>query len=333
MVRRRPLFLLLPLLVVSSIFIIVYRLVWTEQYDYAIYSRRLPFDQVHVNTEVADDLASKVRILCFVTTTVAYQDRALAINATWLKRCTRHLFVSSNPLPLFHSKNVLHLAEIPEGRNHLTAKTFSALNHMYTHELGTYDWFVKADDDVYLIVENLRLLLSKLSPDDPVYLGHHFRVNAHNGYMSGGSSYVISRGALRIMGKQGLPQNGGICKPEEPDEDVEVGRCLEAVGVLPYSTVDTYGRETFHPWTLPDTLFSSRPTKHDLHYKLAGPDCCSQLTISFHYITPPTMYTLEMMLYHIDVYGRHHDDVTLQKKLFKPDVELVPHTSQDEAFR
>ena len=38
------------------------------------------------------------------------------------------------------------------------------------------------------------------------------RVNIHNGYMSGGASYVLSRQALRIMGRDGLPQNGGICK-------------------------------------------------------------------------------------------------------------------------
>ncbi|XP_070206365.1 glycoprotein-N-acetylgalactosamine 3-beta-galactosyltransferase 1-like isoform X2 [Littorina saxatilis] len=332
MIRRRLHWLLVLLLVILGLYIIIFRLDWSENYDFTIYSRRLSSDQVHVNTEVADELASKIRILCFVTTTAVYQERALAINATWLKRCTRHLFVTSLPLPIFHPNNVLHLSEIPDGKRHLTAKTFAALQYLYLHELNTYDWFVKADDDVFLIVENLRLMLSKLSPDDPVYLGHHFRLYAHNGYMSGGASYVLSRGALRIMGKQGLPQNGGKCKPEEPDEDVEVGRCLEAVGVLPYSSVDTLGRETFHPWTLPNTLFSARPNKYDLHDKLAGPDCCSQLTISFHYIKPPTMYTLEMMLYHIDVYGRHPDDVTLRRKLFRPHVELVPHTHQDEVF-
>ncbi|XP_070183978.1 glycoprotein-N-acetylgalactosamine 3-beta-galactosyltransferase 1-like [Littorina saxatilis] len=336
MIRRRLHWLLLLLMLLASgVCIIIFGIGWSENYDYdyIVYSRRLPSDQVHVNTEVADDLASKVRILCFVTTTVSYQDRALAVNATWLKRCTRHLFVTSLPLPIFHPNNVLHLPDIPDGRQHLTAKTFATLQHLYLHELGTYDWFIKADDDVYLIVENLRLMLSKLSPDDPVYLGHHFRLKVHNGYMSGGASYVLSRGALSIMGKQGLPQNGGKCKPEEPDEDVEVGRCLEAVGVLPYSTVDTYGRETFHPWILPDTLFSSRPRRYDLHDKQAGPDCCSQLTISFHYIKPPNMYTLEMMLYHIDVYGRHPDDVILRQKLFQPHVELVLHTETEPSVQ
>jgi hypothetical protein len=59
------------------------------------------------------------------------------------------------------------------------------------------------------------------------------------------------------------------CRPEEPDEDVEVGRCLEQVGVQPYRTVDKYGRETFHPWNLPKTLFSEKASKYPLHKKQA----------------------------------------------------------------
>ena len=64
---------------------------------------------------------------------------------------------------------------MPEGRNHLTAKTFAALNHLYHMEVDNYDWFLKADDDAYVIMENLRLLLSQFPKDRPVYLGHHFR--------------------------------------------------------------------------------------------------------------------------------------------------------------
>ena len=65
---------------------------------------------------------------------------------------------------------------------------------------------------------------------------------------------------------------------------------------------------------------------------MQGPDCCSQLTISFHYVPPQTLYTLDMLLYHIDVYGRHPDDVTLQRALFRPEVEVVPHKDDKEVF-
>lgn len=59
--------------------------------------------------------------------------------------------------------------------------------------LDKADWFLKADDDTYVIVENMRLLLSRFSPDKPVYLGRRFRRFVHQGYMSGGAGYVLSR--------------------------------------------------------------------------------------------------------------------------------------------
>ena len=40
------------------------------------------------------------------------------------------------------------------------------------------DWFIKCDDDTYLIVENLRYFLSNENPTDPVCFGHRFDMDA-----------------------------------------------------------------------------------------------------------------------------------------------------------
>ena len=37
--------------------------------------------------------------------------------------------------------------------------------------INDVDWFLKADDDTYVIMENLRYFLSKLNPSDPHFLG------------------------------------------------------------------------------------------------------------------------------------------------------------------
>lgn len=288
--------------------------------------------QGHFDTSVADDLARKVKVLCLIMTIPRYVQRAVAVNATWAKRCTRYLFVTSDPIPGFKSSEMLRV-QVPEGRGHLTQKTFATLHHLYRHHLDDFDWFVKADDDVYIVMENLRFLLSQHSPHDPVYLGQHYRVNVHNGYMSGGAGYVLSRQALKQLGRRGLPSTGGICRPREPDEDVEVGRCLQAVGVAPFRTVDRHGRETFHGESVHDTVFVPEGSPYPLHAKSAGIGCCSQLTITFHYVSPEQMYLLDILLYRISVFGRHADDATLQKLFFQPGEEKVEHQHHEDIFK
>ena len=38
-----------------------------------------------------------------------------------------------------------------------------------------FDWFLKSDDDTYIVVENLREMLRPYDPDSPVYFGYRFR--------------------------------------------------------------------------------------------------------------------------------------------------------------
>ena len=58
------------------------------------------------------------------------------------------------------------------------------------------DWFLKADDDTYTIVENLRFLLEDKNSSTPVYFGHKFKPYVEQGYFSGGAGYVLSKEAL-----------------------------------------------------------------------------------------------------------------------------------------
>ena len=98
------------------------------------------------------------------------------------------------------------------------------------------DWFLKADDDTYVIMENLHSFLQPYSTSDPIYFGCKFKQQVKMGYMSGGAGYVLSKEALRRFIEYGLTEEaegGAKCrtKDDRGHEDVEIGKCMASLKV------------------------------------------------------------------------------------------------------
>ena len=198
--------------------------------------------------EEAKLLAKQVRILCWVMTAPQNVDtKAQHVKNTWGKRCNILLFISSVTNDSFPTIGINSV----EGYRHLTAKTMFAFRYIYEHYFDKADWFMKADDDTYVIVENLRYFLSGENPDDPVYFGRHF-VNfmVNQGYTSGGGGYVISKEALRRFGKN----PGYWCSRVGGAEDVQFGACMQSIGVKVGNSSDAFGRSRFHCFKLESHL-------------------------------------------------------------------------------
>ena len=191
-----------------------------------------------------------------MTSPLNFETKAKHVKATWGKRCNKLLFMSSEAnedLPAVK----LH---IPEGRNFLWGKTKLAFKHIYENYFNASDWFVKADDDSYLVMENLRLLLKDYNPKSAIYLGRHFNQYIPQGYMSGGAGYVLSKEALYRFATLGLQTEKPRCrKTDGGAEDLEMGICMQRLGVQTIDSRDLQSRQRFHPFrpalhVVPDVL-------------------------------------------------------------------------------
>ena len=83
-----------------------------------------------------------------------------------------------------------------------------------------------------------------------MYFGRRFKPYVRQGYMHGGAGYVLSREALDRLVQTAM-NDTQQCLPEGAYyniEDVEIGRCLESVGVLAGDSRDEHGKERFHPF-------------------------------------------------------------------------------------
>lgn len=168
---------------------------------------------------------------------------------TWTQRCHRTLFFYTKvddctSHAICQEPNAIGLT-VPDGRNHLTAKTFAALIYSYKKYAEEADYFMKADDDTYVIMENLQRILLKFNSTPLLYLGRKIGNLLPRGYNSGGAGYVISRGAVDLMlrNRTSFPKE---CPRDGAVEDYDIGSCLARLGIYPQDELDETGRLTFH---------------------------------------------------------------------------------------
>ena len=125
---------------------------------------------------------------------------------------------------------------ISEGRQNLWGKTKRGFQYCYQHHRDQFDWFLKADDDTFMVIENLKEFLRPFDTNEAIHFGHHFKylgVSAWSqavdtlfvlqGYFAGGAGYVLSREALRRFTEEGLTKPSVCQESDGGDEDVNMG--------------------------------------------------------------------------------------------------------------
>ncbi|XP_032293432.1 glycoprotein-N-acetylgalactosamine 3-beta-galactosyltransferase 1 isoform X4 [Drosophila virilis] len=129
---------------------------------------------LRIAQQTSRDSAPSARVLCMVLTCPDYVERyAQHVHATWGQRCSKLVFVSSQH---YEPLGVVQVVESNGGGyEDLWNKTREGFRHVWLEYGEQYDWFLKADDDTYVIMENLRHMLSAYDPNMPVYFGYQMR--------------------------------------------------------------------------------------------------------------------------------------------------------------
>lgn len=241
------------------------------------------------------------RVLCVILTVESHKDNIAAVNSTWVKRCDRHMFIMANKdnAEKASLRHDILTVKSPENKARLKDKMRLAIQFVHSNCMDEFDWLLKADDDTYVIMDNLKNLLqhTERNQSSKLFMGLRLKPRVKMGVMSGGAGYVMNKEALRLLVESSFTNK--TCSTHW-QEDVHIAKCLEDINVTIVNSLDETGRQKFHAEPLERYLHPPHPMwlVNAMHGRVKfGPDCCSQFPISFHHLTPGQIKLYEQLIY------------------------------------
>eukprot|EP00977_Amphora_coffeiformis_P000563 scaffold132_cov170-Amphora_coffeaeformis.AAC.42 len=258
----------------------------------------------------------KQSILCYVHTISSFWEKSQAIRDTWGPGCDKLVFISNETLP-----DTVDIPLVAYDHEHLWDKSRKSFQYLLQH-YPNFDWYFKADDDTYILVQNLRAFLAKQPLDEPLLFGHRFMLPGGGAsvlrdvaadflgqfgpliFPSGGSGYALNTILLKNMVER-LDQP--YCFPNRTTipEDVATGVCARYAGGYAPETRDRAHKQRFHPlapWITFRQDLDMKPDHWWYRYHegtggvQGGQLSISKESISFHYCKPNLMYYVDAQL-------------------------------------
>lgn len=278
------------------------------------------------------------RILCVVLTTSSHHDTRLqTILQTWGWKCDGFLAASDQD-----DANYLYAFEIrgaAKGYWGIYNKLMLTYRQILQEKaLQEFDWIFKADDDTYVIMENLRAFLesqqhSRLDMSQPHIFGRTmpwprlaelksfkgwFETPEAQGfrnrffekftsqtqrlvYTHGGPGYLVNRRYMEMVVEAYFESHDAVKGPIS--EDMAQAFNMLYRHIRPHPTHDTHGREAFHPE--PPRVMHEAPywlpmMQESIQNVAAG---MSPYSISFHHMKPRDMILLDYQLHNCQQTG------------------------------
>jgi glycoprotein-N-acetylgalactosamine 3-beta-galactosyltransferase len=115
------------------------------------------------------------RILCTIfTKREVHSTKMKAIHETWSKRCDIRLYMTGPKMPNDSKDDptmpFVYL-NITDTLERLTDKHIGTIMHVYEHYMNKFDWFLYANDDTFIAIENLKLFVQDKCPNEKKLYG------------------------------------------------------------------------------------------------------------------------------------------------------------------
>ncbi|KAK0057903.1 chondroitin sulfate synthase 1 [Biomphalaria pfeifferi] len=187
--------------------------------------------------EMSESLAEKDKdnfIFVGIMTAKKFIDnRGLASHRTWASNINgKVMFFSSEGSTSSYGVPVVALTGVDD-HYPPQKKSFMMLKYMYDHFLDKYEWFMRADDDVFIKGDRLDEFLRGINSSQALFIGQagtgkadelgKLALSADENFCMGGPGMIFSRETLRRMAP-----HISYCLRNlyTTHEDVEIGRCV-----------------------------------------------------------------------------------------------------------
>ncbi|XP_019877807.1 chondroitin sulfate synthase 1 isoform X2 [Aethina tumida] len=231
MARRKKLMKLILGLLMGFIFTQMFTISNMAMQDMCMSGSRMsPMDLINVENARAQN---KNLLFVGIMTASRYLDtRAKAVYNTWGREVPGKVMFFSSEYSISEHVPLVPLPGVDDTYPP-QKKSFMMLKHMYDNYIDKYEWFLRADDDVYIRTDRLEDLLRSVDSSKPWFIGQTGRGNheefgllsldSDENFCMGGTGVIFSRETLKRMApyvEQCLRQL------YTTHEDVELGRCV-----------------------------------------------------------------------------------------------------------
>tara|TARA_B110000003_G_scaffold223713_1_gene224160 strand:- start:5143 stop:5874 length:732 start_codon:yes stop_codon:yes gene_type:complete len=215
-----------------------------------------------------------------------------SIEQTWGARCDLLLFIDQDTegMRIDWDDNYGALAR----KSH---QVWTLIHRKYGEQ---FDFFMKADFDTYILMENMIKYLGSFDHRQPYYLGKQL-LHPKFGPFVAGAAVVMSQAALSML-YAATSRDSESCSEEYfatfgGQDDLALGVCLQTIGIYPQNSRTLANEERFMVFDV-DYMYdttSSGVTSQQWYMNMSfntvfGRGCCSEDAIVFHMVARADLY-------------------------------------------